>query len=270
MDKQASARMQSSVQGLYHQKVGDWNITSVPAYKAENMAIFMAEARGRTARRVRQSDPELYRSAMRALSRVEMNSLLGIDESGRSKPVPLHANPDFHDGQVLIDEENRKVTIIDFGQAVPISNRQREIALDLLAVIGKATDADGVLELLTEQLGVTDSIDPNELNEVLDREDRMDRFVHLVSLVSRHGGKVPIAVVHWIMGIHRQMALGEVIGSANDKAVRNVTLMRKLGASLQDYNRMRLFRQSIKDASRHLLGQLGMGFSTGWGPAGEP
>ena len=41
-------------------------------------------------------------------------------------------------GQVLIDKDTKTATILDFGQAVPISNEDREGGLDLLTVIGKA------------------------------------------------------------------------------------------------------------------------------------
>jgi len=38
----------------------------------------------------------------------------------------------------MIDKESKKVTILDFGHAVPISNDDRVGGLDLLTVIGKA------------------------------------------------------------------------------------------------------------------------------------
>lgn len=259
MDKQASARMQQSVQPLYKQKVNGWNIQSIPAYKTENMAIFMAEAQGKTARRVHKSNPELYQSAMKALSQVEMDALLGIDENHSSKPVALHANPDFHDGQVLIDEETRSVTILDFGQAVPITNEERETALDLLSVIGKAESPRSTQKILKEKTGVTQPIDSAELEQILEREDAMDTFVHLLSLISRHGGEVPISAVHWIMGIHRQMALGEKIDTPNEAMVRNLGMVRKVGGSLRTYNRLHLFKRTVDDVTRQLLSTLGFG-----------
>ena len=248
-DKTASLNMQKQVQPLYDRQVDGWNVQSIDATKAENMTIFMEEAKGKTARKTLASDPALYRSAMRAMAEVELDALLGIDQHGKAKPVPLHANPDFHDGQVLIDPETRSVTILDFGQAVPISNQQRDRAIDMLRVIAKAQGPKSSLKLLQKQVP---ELTAEELEPILKREDRMDMFVHLLALMAQKGHKVPIAEVHWVMAMHRQVALGEKIAMPVESMIRNLLVVKKLGGNLRLYNTLHL----AKESAQRLLGSL--------------
>jgi len=168
---------------------------------------------------------------------VEMDALLGIDQNGHANPVPLHANPDFHDGQVLIDPATRSCTILDFGQAVPITNEQRDYAIDVLRVIAKAqkpADSVKLLQKYDPQMTI------GTLQPLLESDERMDIFVHLLSKLNEQGTKVPISVVHWVMAMNRQLALGEKTGQNTQGVVRNLLLVKKLGGSLKTYNRVHL------------------------------
>ncbi|MEW6277025.1 MAG: M48 family metalloprotease [Candidatus Eremiobacterota bacterium] len=246
-DKSHAFAMQKQVQPLYNRQVEGWNVGTVDVFRQDHMTLFMEEARGIGARKLALSDPGTYRSAMAALSRVEMDALLGIDEQGRACPVPLHANPDFHDGQVIVDPATRSIKILDFGQAVPITNEQRDQAIDLLRVVARAQSPRASLELLRSY---APDLKMEELAPLLERSDRMDIFVHLLSLLNRRGARVPIAAVHWVLAINRQLALGENIGVPNDRMVRNLLLTERLGGSLKTYNRLHLARGWLRD---HLL-----------------
>ena len=149
----------------------------------------------------------------------------------------MFANPDFHDGQVLIDEETKSVTILDFGQAVPISNDDRVGGLDLLTIIGKVDSAKAAAKRLNKRYFPDNEVITKELLEpILEREDRMDCFIHLLSALSRSGADVPISSVHWVLGMNRQIALAEKIGDPIDSAVRNMVLNHKAGLPLSTFN----------------------------------
>ena len=249
-NKQNAFDVQKQVQTLYHHQVDGWNVKTVDAFHQDHMTLFQEEAKGKGARKLGHSDPATYKAAMTALSRVEMDSLLGIDQHGKPKPVPLHANPDFHDGQVLIDPATHSVTLLDFGQAVPISNEQREQAIDLMRVIAKAQGPEASLEVLHQY---APDLKMEDLAPILERGDRMDIFVHLLSLLNRQGAKVPIPAVHWVLAVNRQIALGDKIGVPNEKMIRNLLLTEKLGGSLTTYNSLHLGREWLHD---HIGGWL--------------
>lgn len=244
-DKPRALAMQKQVQPLYHREVHGWNVRTVDAFSQEHMALFMEEANGCTARKLQEKDPAAYRSAMAAMSQVEMDVLLGIDEHGAAHPVPLHANPDFHDGQVLVDPATRTVTLLDFGQAVPITNAERDYGLDLLRVIGKAQGVKAAARLLAHHApGITAA----DLAPILARSDRMDVFIHLLSLLNRSGHKVPIATVHWVMAMDRQMALGQKIDVPNEPMVRNLVMVSRFGGGFTQYNHAHLLKERASHA----------------------
>lgn len=221
----------------YQHEINGWNVKSIDAYRVANLGLFMQEAKGRTARKTFQENEEVYKEAMDAMAAAEFGVLRGVDSSANWRPKPLFANPDFHDGQVLIDEETKSVTILDFGQAVPISNEDRVGGLDLLTVIGKADSAKAAAKRLNKRYFPENPvITAEQLEPLLEREDRMDCFIHLLSTLSRSGAEVPISSVHWVLGVNRQMALAEKIGDPIDSAVRNMVLNHKAGLPLSSFN----------------------------------
>jgi hypothetical protein len=246
-DRHASAEMQQSVQPLYDRTVNGWHVRTVKPMGLRRGAIVMEMASGQSAVEVANEDPENYRAAMRALARVELNVLLGIDQRNMPWPVPLPANPDFHNGQVFIDRENQSITLFDFGQAVMISNEERAIGIGLLDFLRRDSDSDPVAAANSLKAAVGVYVAPNDVAAILSRPEAMDRFVRTLDLVSQSGGEVPLPVVHWIIGIHRQRVLGEEIGQPIDLTLTRVLMVRALGGNLALHNAGRLVRTSVED-----------------------
>lgn len=233
---QAMAVQKQANETYRHDKNG-WQVRSIDAFKVEHLGLFMEEAKGKTARKIYNENKELYQEAMDAMASAEFGVLRGVDASGNWKPKPLFANPDFHDGQVLIDKDSKSVTILDFGQAVPLSNEDREGGLDLLTVIGKADWGWLAARRMNNRYFEGKKVITSEMLEpILERKDRMDCFIHLLSLLSRNGADVPISSVHWILGINRQIALAEKIGDPIDEAVKKMVANHKAGLPLATFN----------------------------------
>lgn len=255
-NRSAAFQMQQSVQPFYDRKVNGWTVKTVQAHGLHGQAIVMEEAKGRTARRVLGDRPEVYRSAMTAMAQVEQDALLGIQTAKDPTPTALHANPDFHDGQVLIDEETKTVTILDFGQAVPIDNTQREYAVDLLTIIGKGYQAEEAVRLLEKRTGAR--LDQAELEKILASPDQMDVFTKMLGTMAQQGARIPIEVVHWVLGMNRQRSLGEKLDAPIDGKLRRLAAVRMTGGSLKAYNALRIARRSPLQALRGgILGPVG-------------
>jgi len=221
----------------YKHKENGWTVRSIDAHRVQNLGLFMEEAQGKTARKTYTQDKELYNEAMKAMSAAEFGVLKGQDASKNWWPRALFANPDFHDGQVMIDKESKAVTILDFGQAVPITNDDRKAGLDILTIIGKADSPKAAAKRLNKRYFGKEKVMTAELLEpILARKDRMDCFIHLLSALSRNGAEVPLSSVHWVLGINRQMALAEKIGQPIDKQIRNMVIANKVGLPLGVYN----------------------------------
>ncbi len=253
-DKQAAFDMQRRVFDRYEAKKNGWTIESVEALKMEHDGIFMQKANGVTAKKLFRTDPALYKQTMTAMSEVEMDILLGIGKDGKPHPVPLHANPDFHDGQVIIDVENRKVQILDFGQAVEISNAERNQAIEVLRVISKSESAESaqkILNQLSKEISGKEAFTLDEVKKLLNSSsDRMDLFVKLISHMRLKESELPLPVVHWVLGVNRQIELGKKIGVDNLAVFRNLIIARKAGLSPKFYNRAHLSFRSVKKFAR--------------------
>jgi hypothetical protein len=235
--KDQAMAVQKTAYETYRHEANGWQVRSIDAFKVDNLGLFMEEAKGKTARKIYTQDEELYAEAMDAMGAAEFGVLRGVDSTGNWRPRPLFANPDFHDGQVLIDKDTKSVTILDFGQAVPISNEDRMGGLDLLTVIGKADWNWLAARRMNNRYFAGEKVITSEMLEpILAREDRMDCFIHLLSLLSNNGAEVPISSVHWVLGLNRQMALAEKIGDPIDQAVKNMVLNHKAGLPLTTFN----------------------------------
>ena len=236
-EKEQAMNVQKMAYGAYQHKIDGWTVRSIDAYKVENLGLFMQEAKGKTARKIYIRDKELYKDAMQAMAKAEFGILKGQDHKNNWWPKPLFANPDFHDGQVMISEEDKTVTILDFGQAVPIDNEDRKAGLDLLTIIGKADSPKRAAKRLNKRyFNKEDVLTAEDMAPIMEREDRMDCFIHLLSAISRKGAEVPLSTVHWVLGINRQMALGEKIGKPIDNEIRNIVITHKVKLPLGAYN----------------------------------
>lgn len=247
-DKVAAMKMQNFVIPMYAETHYGWKVRTIEAWRSENGANFTKLAPGKSARKILAKDPEAYRTAMMALAQVEMDRILGIGPDGSPWPVSLYANPDFHDGQVLIDIETRTVTILDFGQAVKLSNAERELGVDILRVISKADSAKSAARILNSnallkkrggQIGIGD------LEKLFERTERMDIFIQLLSLLDQSKMPVPLASVHWILAVNRQIALGEKIGVDTTHIFRHLVITDKLGLPKAFYNALHMAKRAV-------------------------
>lgn len=241
-DKKHAFEIQRELQALYNRDVKGWKVRTVDAYSVEGMTIMMQKAPGVGARQLSVTDPQAYRSAMAALLSVEDSILRGVGADDASKPKALHANPDLHDGQVLIDVKEKIVTLLDFGQAERISNSERQLGIEMLRFISgvdSAKSAKSNLESRLKSMGIKngDSLTVEFFSDVLSRTDRMDRFVRLVSGLSQRGVQVPLSSVHWVLAVNRAIKLGHKIDVPMEAAYRNMLLTTKVGLSLQTYNK---------------------------------
>jgi len=236
-DSEAAFQMQKRVFDRYDSTIGRVHIESVPAYSNQNGNLFMKKAEGITARKLLTKDPATYKEVMSVMSDAEMNILLGADKSGSPHPVPMHANPDFHDGQVVVDVKPNliRAQILDFGQAVEISNAERTEALDILRVITKSESPEKAAQIINSmsvKAGGKNIFTADQMKKILDTgSDRMDVFIRLLSDANVNGYKIPISEIHWVLAVNRQIVLGEKIGIDNAAVFRNLIITRKLGLS---------------------------------------
>jgi hypothetical protein len=190
---------------------------------------------------------------MRLVLQEEMDILFGVDESGRAKPVALFANPDMHDGQVVIDPSQKiiPVTVLDFGQALPITNEQRELGVEVLRTLG---DARSVAHLRGLLLSIGRRLDAHwdgstltdqDLAQVIARNDRMDRLVYLLGLVEQRGLNIPLPVVHWVLGVNRAIQLGKKVGVNVERRIAGLLAVRKIGLGVESFNTIRQFARRI-------------------------
>jgi hypothetical protein len=210
----------------------------------------MEKAQGIGARKILKNNPAAYESAMRAFMQVEYAVLRGVNETNNWLPVPLFANPDIHDGQFLIDLETKSITVLDFGQAIKISNQEREFALDLLRVISNAESVPSSETLIQKYatlfLKKKISLNKTELTDLLARGDRMDVFVHLLSTLSRSGFEVPLPTVHWVLAANRLIKLGEKVHLSPESSIKWMLGMRKLNLPLGAFNAAKDMADKVK------------------------
>jgi hypothetical protein len=268
-DKENARSVQRQAYETYKHTFKDgWTVRSIDAFQAKNLGLFMEEAKGTTARKTLTNKPELYRQAMRHMATAEFNLLKGRDSSNNLIPRPNFANPDIHDGQVLIDEANKTVTVLDFGQAVPIDNKQRELALDMLVVLGKLQFAGGAAKRLNKRFFPNakkgEGISKSDIKDLWKTSPKkMDQFIRLLSLISSKGGKVPLSVVHWVLALNRQYVLGEKLDQGIKAQVVGLVVNKRLGLPLSVYNTVQAAGQKAVEIGSAIVGGIA-GFVTGW------
>lgn len=247
-DKDSAMQVQKLAYQSYKHQYKGWTVRSIDAYKVQHLGLFMEEAKGKTARKILDQSPALYREAMRPMAHAEMALIKGQLAGGNLTPVPMFANPDFHDGQVLVDEPNKTVTILDFGQAVPINNDQRELALDLMTVLGKLDSPKQAVKRLNRKFfpNSEKGITLEDLKPVMARPKVMDKFIHLLSLLARNGADVPISTVHWVLAMNRQLVLGEKLDQSIKGQLVGMVVNHKLGLPLGVFNTVYAANEKVK------------------------
>ena len=257
-DKDSAMQVQKLAFQSYKHQYNGWTVRSIDAFKVDHLGLFMEEAQGKTARKILDQSPDLYRTALRPMAHAEMALIKGQTAEGNLVPVPMFANPDFHDGQVLVDEPNKTVTILDFGQAVPINNEQRELALDLMTVLGKLDTPKQAVKRLNHKFfpNSEKGINLEDLKPVMARPKVMDKFIHLLSLLARNGADVPISTVHWVLAMNRQLVLGEKLDQSIKGQLVGMVVNHKLGLPLGVFNTVYTVNEKVKNFASGLTHSL--------------
>ncbi len=233
-DRKSVFKRQNEAFEIYDGKrLGTWKFQSVSAFELVGDAIFMSKAPGKTAKKILQENPALYKEVMKGVYKFERDQIFQV-LSGESKNLRL-ANPDLHDGQVLIDEKNKIVTVIDFGQALPITQKQIDFGLRLVSGLVNIQSPDSFLSYLNSWLinsNSKESISAQELKEILSNEDMMDRFIRLISKLELMKAPLPLEVVHLVFQLNRVIKLGEKVGAYPKMYVGVQLMMRELQAKI--------------------------------------
>lgn len=241
-DKTTALQVQKWAGVRYNRKISGWQFGSATPHALINDALVMEKAEGITARKIRQKNPKVYNEVMAHILKMEIEHLLAKPGDANYNQVPYFANPDFHDGQVLIDIEKRSVKIIDFGQALPITEDERDHALEILRVIAGADDSPSEIGATMSRLqmklglGGTSSLSSTEIGEIISRKDRMDRFVYILGITATRGWDIPLATINWIMGMNRMIQLGHNVGVNIENEIHDVLATLKYGGSLEIYH----------------------------------
>lgn len=272
-DKESAKKVQHQAFETYKHKFEDgWTVRSIDAFEVKHLGLFMEEAKGKTARKLFTSNRALYNEAMRHMADAEFGLLKGQDASNNLRPRPNFANPDFHDGQVLIDEKEKVVTMLDFGQAVPISNEEREAGLDLLTVLGKLDTNSRAVERINDRFfpAGAPGLTREDLEKIWKGPDlqidghksfaskKMDSFIRLLAAISQKGGKVPLSTVHWVLALNRQMVLGDKLDQGIKLELVGMVGAHKLGLPLTAYNAV----HDTTEAAVQWVGKVGHGIAS--------
>lgn len=251
-NKKNALDMQNEAYKFYNRTSNGWVVQSIRGHWAVDAAFSMDKAPGISAVNVRESHPKLYEFAMRQLLKAEIDLLFGVGPDGKPKPITLFANPDFHDGQVLIDESKKTITILDFGQALAIDNKEREAGIKLLRLISGIENHANTKNVLNEWImehGTTSStkFTDDEIEKIRSKSDRMDRFIFMLGLLSQKSAEPSLAATHWVLGVNRIVKLGEIVGYPVAAEVFSLILSNKGKLSLENFNRIRKMAEKVID-----------------------
>ena len=69
---------------------------------------------------------------------------------------------------------------------------------------------------------------------------------------------MPIPVVHWVLGMNRQIALGEKTGDSMMNSLRVMALVRKSGGDIETFNALRVAgRTPLQVVGGGVMGPVG-------------
>ena len=218
---------QNDAKGIYaERKIDGWKLQTVGTDGRYNSAILMDRAPGKTARKIYESNPAMYRETLRLVYDYEHDLMFKPWVEGE---VRL-ANPDFHDGQVLVDAESKTITVIDFGQAVRLNQRDRELAFDIVSAMQGLKTRSSTLKMLqawSQSVGgqtITDA----DLTMFLKVKDPMDRFVRLISMMANRKADIPLSSIHLVLAVNRLVKLGEKVGRHPTVSIGKYLAMREV------------------------------------------
>lgn len=233
-DKQNAKTMQDHATLIYPRQVMDWKIQVPKAFEILNDAVSMQKANGKTARKIRQTNFQVYQEVMGIVLNLEFDHLMNSNVF-TFRPLPTFANPDMHDGQVLIDIDNKTINILDFGQAVSINKEERDLGLHLLRVLAMTDkkDLQKQIKVLKDLTFGKSDFSEHEMQMLLQKTEMMDRFIYLIGISENHNWKLPLSTIHFVLAINRVMKLGDNIGYNITPRLKTIITTRALTKSTE-------------------------------------
>lgn len=238
LNKENAVYQQEKALRLYSQKIGGWTLQSVkPTDYHPELYMRMGLAKGETARKLRENDFKTYKDAMSKVLYAELDHLL----KSKVKSGLHFANPDLHDGQVLIDKKTKNISIIDFGQATDMTTITRSIGLKLFKILvsNSLDEIRSVSEQIINEIGAQEMITDKELKSLLKRETPMDRLVYFLGRTKSSGWEIPLSSVNWVLAINRLVQLSETVGVSIRPELFMLGLNLKITERLEFFNGVR-------------------------------
>lgn len=229
-DKKRVMKAQQLAENIYTGKtINGWKITTVKAIHADQHTFRMTLAKGITARRLLQQKPQVYKEAMSAFSQFEKEMIRGKYKDPNQLAI---SNPDIHNGQILIDEASKTVTVIDMGQAMPIAEKDLNFSFKVLRIISGLESANSAQKIMDKIAG-RKVLTRQQIHDILISDtNQIDKLLRLVSQASLSGYQFKLEVVNIILAINRQIELGHTLELNSTSEFRNSMLVQKLGISI--------------------------------------
>ncbi len=207
-DKSNAFKMQTLAYELYPQTKASINTVSPRSFL--DHSLLMDFAPGSTAKTIFENDLKKYKQAMGEVLNAEWDILTGLLKPNVSSHLTAFANPDLHDGQIIIDHDQTR--IIDFGQAVAINKEDCQVGYNLLKIISGQLSTSAAFDVFKNQLNIDfENVSLDEFTEVIAFNEPMERFVHLISLVGQKNKFIPISSLHWVLAMNRLHQLSQKI-----------------------------------------------------------
>lgn len=234
-DKKNSYERQKAAEKIYAQSVDGWTLKAPAIYEHTDLATIMEKAQGKTAVKIRKADFKTYKEVMTQVLRVEFDHLLN-SQLFYSYAHLAFANPDMHDGQVIIDVQNKVIQILDFGQAVAINKEQRDLGLMILRLLSETRSPEAFakeVQKISTVMGGKPLLSAFDLNRIYSKSEMMDRFVYFLGAAENKGWSIPIATVHFVLGMNRLVKLGDVIGLDMTRRIKTLLTAREFTKSTE-------------------------------------
>ncbi len=212
-DKNHVERMHSIAESIYKGvEIAGWKIRTVKSEGLVATIQKLEKAGSISAVLANEKVPEIYKSSMGALYNFEYDRIF----SSIKDNIVQIANPDLHDGQVFVNPDSKEVTVIDFGQSVPIDERQKKLGFDILSDLAQTKYSEGIYLNLDGWFQImapgSGHLDREKLKQIFSGLDPMDRFVKLISYLNKSGFKVPLSSIHFVLSVNRLIKLGQKVG----------------------------------------------------------
>ena len=220
---------------IYDEKIRGWTLRAPKAFELLAGTIAMEKASGTTARKIREQDPKMYQEIMTIVLNAEFAHLMNSEIIHFRKKSPF-ANPDLHDGQIVVDIENRTISILDFGQAVSITKFERDLGLQLiriLSITNSSQELETQIRALQSSVKGLQDLTSEDYKNIFEKTDLMDRFVYLLGVAGGKNWNIPLSTVHFVLGINRLIKIGDSTGINVTARLRTIITTRALTHSTE-------------------------------------